>query len=123
MDQSANEPVCPAQRDDEPTALTPVQSAEEIVSSAWIRELMSASADADTAVWAAFQVREQAMAVLREALMSAEPRSIAAAQASLDEAVRDLAESLATRNGVQDLLDRERTDRPWADWLRLSGAQ
>lgn len=123
MDQSANEPACPAQSDDQPMTPALVQAAEEIVSSAWIRELMAAAADADTAVWAAFQVREQALAVLREALMAAEPRAIAAAQASLDSAVHDLAESVATRNGVQDLLIRERTDRPWADWLRLSGAQ
>ena len=123
MDQPVNEPACPAQHDDQPRTLAPVQAAEDVVSAAWIRQLMSAAADADTAVWAAFHMREQALNVLREALTAADPRQISEAQAALDAAAHDLAEGIFTRNGVQDLLIRERTDRPWAEWLRLSGAQ
>ncbi|MEY9930479.1 hypothetical protein ABH926_005126 [Catenulispora sp. GP43] len=123
MDQPANDPSCPVRPDDQPTAFSPVQVAEDVVGAAWIRELMSAVEDAETAVRACLHLRAQALAELREALRSADPYRISDAQMAMDTAVRDLAESMATRNGVNDLLARERTDRPWVEWLRLSGAR
>lgn len=120
MDQPTNNPSCRVRRADQQITPSPVQAAEDIVSAAWIRELTAAVDDANATVRACLRLRKRALTLSREALKSADPSRISKAQIAMEAAVRDLADGIATRNGVKDLLARERTDRPWSEWLRLN---
>jgi hypothetical protein len=84
--------------------VSPIQAAEDILRAAWIAELTTAIEDAETAVWACFELRAKAMAAIHEALLSRDPRGIAEAQQKLDAVEHDLADSLLTRGSVLDLL-------------------
>lgn len=106
---------CTPGASEEQLPVSPVQAAEDILRAAWIAELTTAIADADTAVLACFELRATAMAAIHEALLSRDPRGIAEAQLKLDAVEHDLADSLLTRDSVVDLLVQAQAEPPRVD--------